>query len=793
MSPFDQPQIPPEIPTAGSSFSTSVQSELSRNLDIAAARQFFQPTGAEAALPPISTGGAESAALASNPAAFTPSFEGAMLPGGPEGAAAMAAKSAINPMIQLILRLPGVLGAGTGFFEFLAALFLPGTNLIEAFNPVMWANQLAGGIASLKTSLLTSAAGEHMTTSLSMLSSHAPIFHQLGMNMNMSMNGFSDMHLHSFSGDGLTSSNQFNIEQLNTSGPLDLKKPQFEIGSGSAMNKLALRHDGLLSGPSVNPDFSTTHLAGAQRLFSDQITSGGSVFSNASSSASSTIVSASGVPAGSASSLNIGSNSFGQDVGSMPANYQLGEGAISGPGMSGNVGYQMSGAQPSLDAAPKLSPSGRISDTLGGNQPTMVAQNNNLPEYYRPSMSNGGYNVPTEAAPTGDATGAGASSSGGLTGLRAEPMSILKKPIGTNHHTDLKNIDSIGHQTKGTLSHQPQSSRAVDQISHRSTPKAYGQSRASHVSTPRHDSIQSAVPRNQQIAQPSQQQAVDGQYQQAQPGADQAQAQPGADQPQQGQQAQAGDQIQQPTDAKVEGVENYTVKHGDCLWDIAKKHFGDGTKWTEIYKANADAIGGNPDLIHSGLELKLPGADASQATASAGHYSVQPGDNLWDIAHDQLGDGTKWGEIYKANTQVIGDNPRLILPGQELQIPGGQPLVSQAPPAADPTMGLQTSSAPSTVPMQGGDPSAGMGQPVGQPMANAPMQMQQAPMLQHQPAAVQPDTISMRPQGQPSPMMQSIPDPGPGAAIAATLDAPPSPIVSSSLAPDLSFLNPQKK
>lgn len=737
----------------------SVESELSRGFDIQAARQFFQPTGAEAALPPISTGGAESAALASHAAAVPPGFEAAAMGATGNSAAAMAAKSAISPAIQLILRLPGVLGAGQQLFEIIAALF--GANLMEAFNPTLWAQQLAGGVANLKTSLMTgtaSSVGEHMVVPLSMLPGHAPILSQLGMNMN---SGFDMSAIHAASGGLGAPTGGLNVEHLNISGPLDLKKVQFE-GAANPGLKLATRHDGLLSGPSVNPDFSASHLSSAQRLFSDQMSSGGgnSMFSSAASSGStSTFVSASGSPAGS-SHMNIGSNTFGQqEVGSLPAGYQLGEGSISGPGMSnGNIGYQMSGAQPAVEAAPKLAPSGRVSDLLGGDGQPLMAQNG-VPEYYRPSMATGGYSTPSDVTPA-------ASAGSGLKGLKAdEPMmSILKKPIGTNHHGTM---DSVGHQSKGAMSHS-QSSKAMDQISHRTTPKAYGQSRASHVSP--HHEVQSA-PSSQSAMQQhaQQQQPVEQQYQQAQ-------QQTGEQQMQQ----QPGDQPAQPGDANVEAMD-YTVQKGDCLWDIAKKRLGDGTKWTEIYKMNADVIGANPDLIHTGLELKLPGADATQ-TASAGQYSVQPGDNLWDIAQEQLGDGTKWGELYKANANVIGDNPRLIMPGQQLSMPGQAPVqVGQGIPSADPSAAMQ-SGAPQAV-FQ--DPTA-MAQPV-QPMQAAP----QAPSM-----PAQPQTISMQQPGmlpQAGQMLQQPYNPGPGAAIAGTLDAPQQPIVSSSLAPDLSFLGPQKQ
>lgn len=50
---------------------------------------------------------------------------------------------------------------------------------------------------------------------------------------------------------------------------------------------------------------------------------------------------------------------------------------------------------------------------------------------------------------------------------------------------------------------------------------------------------------------------------------------------------------------------SYTVKSGDCLWNIAKKHLGDGSRWREIYDLNKDKIK-NPDLIYPNQTLTLP-------------------------------------------------------------------------------------------------------------------------------------------------------------------------------------------
>lgn len=49
----------------------------------------------------------------------------------------------------------------------------------------------------------------------------------------------------------------------------------------------------------------------------------------------------------------------------------------------------------------------------------------------------------------------------------------------------------------------------------------------------------------------------------------------------------------------------YIVKKGDCLWNIAKKYYGSGSKYTKIYNANKNKIK-NPNLIYPGQKLTIP-------------------------------------------------------------------------------------------------------------------------------------------------------------------------------------------
>lgn len=50
----------------------------------------------------------------------------------------------------------------------------------------------------------------------------------------------------------------------------------------------------------------------------------------------------------------------------------------------------------------------------------------------------------------------------------------------------------------------------------------------------------------------------------------------------------------------------YTVKPGDCLYNISKRLYGSGDDWKKIYEANREVIGGNANFITPGQVFKIP-------------------------------------------------------------------------------------------------------------------------------------------------------------------------------------------
>ena len=111
--------------------------------------------------------------------------------------------------------------------------------------------------------------------------------------------------------------------------------------------------------------------------------------------------------------------------------------------------------------------------------------------------------------------------------------------------------------------------------------------------------------------------------------------------------------------------QTYKVRQGDTLSEIAKKQLRAVGRWPEIFVLNRDDID-HRDRIRVGQVFLLPGDTPRELRPLL--HKVRQDDRLFDLAKKHLGDGQRWREIHALNRDVIGPNPTLIRPGQELVI-----------------------------------------------------------------------------------------------------------------------------
>jgi LysM repeat protein len=374
---------------------------------------------------------------------------------------------------------------------------------------------------------------------------------------------------------------------------------------------------GQLSGAEMSSAMPASHLAGHSRLFSDKL---GGLGQGMSSTASGTTQS---LP----NSLNVGATTFPQQLDGLPAAGRLGDGIGNHPGQ----GY---------------GPSGAVSDRLG--EPRLLATEST--PSFRPTLGDSGSFDSATYTPSSSAVGGAMNAQAAGQGLKATQLTLPGVKTAPVNHV----MDRIGHQTK--IGSHP-SHNGMDEISHRSLLKT----RVGHAGD-HHAGLADHKPAHGKLLNESDA--------------------PKAASSQKVAQAEVG----RTTDAAAATdapPTSYTIRAGDCLWNIARDHLGSGARWQEIYNLNADLLGKNPDLIHTGIEIKLPGAggDIASGGGELSNYLVKSGDNLWNIARDHLGGGQNWGQIYQMNHDVIGANPRLIFPGQQLSLngaEGGSQMVASA-------------------------------------------------------------------------------------------------------------------
>jgi len=86
-----------------------------------------------------------------------------------------------------------------------------------------------------------------------------------------------------------------------------------------------------------------------------------------------------------------------------------------------------------------------------------------------------------------------------------------------------------------------------------------------------------------------------------------------------------------------------------------------------LYKLRADQVGDGGKVI-ARVEYPFSRAEDLQKMAEGTYVLVQPGNSLWRIARRVYGSGFSYTQIFEANKERIGD-PDMIFPGQVFEVP----------------------------------------------------------------------------------------------------------------------------
>ena len=143
----------------------------------------------------------------------------------------------------------------------------------------------------------------------------------------------------------------------------------------------------------------------------------------------------------------------------------------------------------------------------------------------------------------------------------------------------------------------------------------------------------------------------------------------------------------------------YEVQPNDSYWVISEKLYGTGSYFRALAEHNRSRVAredrldlGDVILTPPVEELERTYADlcpkperretilrrattvsTSNVYSTGPTYLVEEGDTLFDIAKHELGDSTRWVEIYNLNRNMLGKDYNYLTPGLELSMPGNAP------------------------------------------------------------------------------------------------------------------------
>ena len=130
-------------------------------------------------------------------------------------------------------------------------------------------------------------------------------------------------------------------------------------------------------------------------------------------------------------------------------------------------------------------------------------------------------------------------------------------------------------------------------------------------------------------------------------------------------------------------VETHRLQPGDTLAGLAMSYYGSERYVRLLLDSNPQIT--NPDRLRVGSIVKIPPVPADDRSSASKPqsmprksapptgknrtYTVQSGDSFYAIAQSQLGEASRWNELFELNKVLVKGDPKRLQIGQVISLP----------------------------------------------------------------------------------------------------------------------------
>lgn len=133
------------------------------------------------------------------------------------------------------------------------------------------------------------------------------------------------------------------------------------------------------------------------------------------------------------------------------------------------------------------------------------------------------------------------------------------------------------------------------------------------------------------------------------------------------------------------------IEPGDSFWLISERAYGTGAYFKALYRFHEASIA-EPDRLPVGQSLEIPSLEtlrelfpedvpsdtSSTDVARLRSYRTKRGDTALSVAQSQLGDASRWTEVFRLNQRAVAAPDALLPEHYELKLPPA-PMMAAAP------------------------------------------------------------------------------------------------------------------